>query len=244
MDRLTGGQIRERAKQLKPARQFAFNMVKQNPQMTFTELAMALKEKGFEVNKNTTTAYLMRYKKLLRIGPIGKKYKTQKSTPARLLAFKLWEENPRIKGSVLQQLLKEKGLEASRSICYYWLKKFKNGKGVDTHEEKPVTAEEPSEITSKLSLEQIIEAAGSVETLSMLFYQGVMRELGKKDAVYHLLKQECIEKDNTLSSLKNQLDVVTRERNKIMREWNEKLSKVKVGTLTLDESTKRLVPKL
>ncbi len=159
--------------------------------------------------------------------------------PARLLAFKLWKENPQITGAELDQALKGEGFEAKRSI-YYWLNSFREGKGVGTYEEKSVAAEEPSEIT----LEQIIKAAGSVETLSLLFYQGVMREMARKDANIHLLKQECVNKDNKISGLKRELNEVTRDRNQIMREYNEKLAKVKVGTVTLDESVHRLIPKL
>lgn len=127
----------------------------------------------------------------------------------------------------------------SRSTCYLWLKSFTESKDVGTYEEKPVTAEEPSKIT----IEQIIKAAGSVEALSLLFYQGVMRELAKKDAVSHLLKVECDDKDNKISRLKSELSEVTRERNQIMRDYNEKLAKVRVGTLTLDEAAHRLIPK-
>jgi len=129
----------------------------------------------------------------------------------------------------------------SINSAYNWLKRFRGGKVEGTYAEKPVTAVGPTE---KFTLEQIIEAAGSVETLSVLFYQGVMRELGRKDAVSHLLKQECIDKDNRIAALKSQLNDVTRERNQIMRDYNEKLARVKVGTVTVDETRHRLIPKL
>jgi len=160
--------------------------------------------------------------------------------PARLFAFKLWQENPQITGAQLDRAVKDKGFEASKSICYLWLKTFRKGKGISTSEEKPVTAMEGSELT----LEQIIKAAGSVETLSVLFYQGVMREMARKDAANHLLKQECVNKDKRISDLKYELNEVTRDRNRVMREYNEKLAKVKVGTLTFDETKRRLISKL
>lgn len=46
-----------------------------------------------------------------------------------------------------------------------------------------------------------------------------------------------------ISQLKYELGEVTRERNRIMREYNEKIAKLKVGTLTLDQVEHRLIPK-
>ncbi|GAH38281.1 unnamed protein product, partial [marine sediment metagenome] len=97
----------------------------------------------------------------------------------------------------------------------------------------------PGEIT----LEQIIKATGSIEALSLLFYQGVMEVLKRRDSAYDVLKQDCLEKDVLISRLKHELSEVTRERNTIIREFNERIAKVKVGTLTLDTIEHRLVPK-
>ncbi|KKL23040.1 hypothetical protein LCGC14_2429380 [marine sediment metagenome] len=245
MAKVLGLQMREKGEKLKPARLLVSKLCNQSPQIKWREVEDALKQEGFEVHESTIVSWVRRFKKGSGIRTHhAKRDKLVKATPVRVFAFKLINENPQITGAALHQAVKQNGFEVSNSICYYWLKSFRKGKGEGTYEQKPVTAEEPSEITSKLNLEQIIEAAGSVETLSMLFYQGVMRELGKKDAVNHLLKQECIDKNNSISALKGELNTVTRERNQIMRDWNEKLAKVKIGTLTLDESTKRLVPKL
>ena len=70
-----------------------------------------------------------------------------------------------------------------------------------------------------------------------------MEELKRRDSAYDVLKQDCLEKDETISGLKHELGEVTRERNRIMREYNEKMAKVKVGTLTLDQVEKKLIPK-
>lgn len=106
----------------------------------------------------------------------------------------------------------------------------------------------PSEITpavkpGEITLEQIIKAAGSVEALSLLFYQGVMEELKRRDSGYDVLKQECLEKDELISGLKHELGEMTGERNRLMREYNETMAKLKVGTLTLDQVQHRLIPK-
>ena len=240
MAKLTGAQIKERGKELKPARELAFKLYQENPQITNAELGQALKEKGFDIIEPTRVAWLVRSRKGSARTHGAKRRMVPKPTPARELAFKLLQENPQITGAKLYQAIKEKGFQTSKSICYYWLKSFKKGKDVGTHEEKPVTAEKPS----KFTLEQIIEAAGSVETLSVLFYQGVMREMARKDAVYHILQQECVNKDNKISSLKRLLDEITRDRNRVIKEYNEKLAKVKVGTLTFDETKRRLIRKL
>jgi len=221
------------------ARQLAFTLCAENPQITRTELSQALKERGFEVPYSTAVTWLIRFKKRGMEGI---------SNPAQALARKLWEENPQITGPQLAEALKEKGFVAHKSTHYNWLRSFRAGKGAETEAEVPTPAVTPSEIPleepSRLNLEQIIEAAGSVEALSVLFYQGVMRELGKKDATNHLLKQECLELTNKIAGLKRTLEEVTRDRNRMMREYNEKLAKIKVGTLTLDESARRLIPRV
>ena len=46
-----------------------------------------------------------------------------------------------------------------------------------------------------------------------------------------------------ISGLKHELEEIMKERNRLLREFNEKLAKVKVGTLTLDSVEHRLIPK-
>jgi len=97
----------------------------------------------------------------------------------------------------------------------------------------------PSEIT----LEQIIKAAGGVEALSLLFYQGVMEELKRKDSALDVLKQECLRKDDVIAQLKKELKTTTNEKHKVIRMYNEKMAKLKLPTLTLEEVEHRLIPK-
>ena len=99
MAKLTGAEIKERGKELKPARLLAFKLWQENPQITNAELDQALKEKGFEVVINTIRAWLTRFKKRPAIRTHGAKpHPGSKPTPARLFAFKLWEENSLITG--------------------------------------------------------------------------------------------------------------------------------------------------
>ncbi|GAI45748.1 unnamed protein product, partial [marine sediment metagenome] len=119
-------------------------------------------------------------------------------TPARLLAFKLWKENPQITAAELDKALKEKGFEVGKTTRATWLTGFRKGRRVRTYEGKPLIAVKPAEITpavkpGKITLEQIIKATGSVEALSLLFYQGVMEELKRRDAAFDVLKQDGIE---------------------------------------------------
>ncbi|MBA7527911.1 hypothetical protein ES705_20091 [subsurface metagenome] len=235
--------VKERGEELKPARLFAFKLWKENPLITAAELAQALKEKGFEVAKGTSTTWLTRLRKGSRIRTSEVKPRKQhlgrKPNPARLLAFKLWKQNPEVTGAELDKALREEGFQMHISTFYLWLNSFRKGKDVGTYKEKPVTAVEPSKIT----LEQIIKTVGSIEALSLLFYQGVMEEMKRSDSAYDVLKQECLKKDELISWLKQELEAVTRERNKIIREFNEKIAAVKVGTLTLDQVEHRLIPK-
>jgi len=176
---------------------------------------------------------------MVKLSAAQKTERGKELTPARLLAFQLWKENPQITAAELDKALKEKGFEVGKTTRATWLIRFKKGSRIRTYEGKPLTAVKPSEIT----LEQIIKATGSVEALSLLFYQGVMEELKRRDSAFDVLKQECLQKDEIISQLKHELGEVTRERNKILREYNETMAKLKVGTLTLDQVERRLIPK-
>ncbi len=169
-------------------------------------------------------------------------------TPVRLLAFELWKENPKITAAELGTALKEKGFEIAKTTVATWLAGFRKGRRVRTFDGKPLRGVEPRmqripEKPSEVNLEQIIKAVGSVEALSLLFYQGVMIELERRDSAFDVLRQECLEKDELISGLKHELGEVTGERNRIMRAYNETMAKVKVGTLTLDTVEHKLIPK-
>jgi len=169
-------------------------------------------------------------------------------TPARLFAFELYKEKPQITTAELDKALKEKGFEVNKATFATWLTRFKKGKGVRTYDGKPPRSVEPrmQRIPVKpgeVTLEQIIKAVGSVEALSLLFYQGVMVELERRDSAFDVLRQECLQKDELISGLKYELREVTRERNKLMSEYNETMAKLKVGTLTLDKVEHKLIPK-
>ncbi len=175
---------------------------------------------------------------MAKLGAAGKVERGKELTPARLFALELWKENPQITAAELGKALKEKGFEIGKTTYSTWLSRFKKGKGVRTYEGKPRIAVKPTEIT----LEQIIKATGSVEALSLLFYQGVMEELKRRDSAYDVLKQDCLEKDEMISRLRHELGEMTGERNRLIREFNETIAKVKVGTLTLDQVEHRLIP--
>ena len=169
-------------------------------------------------------------------------------TPARLLAFELCKENPQITAAELDKALKEKGFEIGKTTYSGWLGRFKKGKAIRTYDGKPLAAVKPRKERipvkpGEITLEQIIKAVGNVEALSLLFYQGVMEELNRRDAAFDVLRQDGLEKDELISGLKHELGEMTRERNRLMREYNEKMARVKIGTLTLDQVEHRLIPK-
>ena len=93
-------------------------------------------------------------------------------TPARLLAFELWEKNPKITATELDKALKEKGFEVVKTTRATWLTRFQKGSRIRTFEGKPLTAVKPRKqrIAMKpgeITLEQIIKAVGSIEALSI-----------------------------------------------------------------------------
>ncbi len=62
-------------------------------------------------------------------------------TPARLFAFKLWEENPQITVDELDKALKEKGFEeVGRTTRATWLTRFRKGSRLRTFDGKPLIA--------------------------------------------------------------------------------------------------------
>jgi len=160
---------------------------------------------------------------VVKLSATGRVERGRELTPARLLAFELYKENPQITAAELDKALKEKGFEVAKTTSATWLARFKKGRRVRTYDGKPPKGVEPSEIPTvvkpgEITLEQIIKAAGSVEALSLLFYQGVMEELKRRDAGLDVLKQECLDKDALISQLKHELGEMTRERNRLMRE--------------------------
>jgi len=94
-----------------------------------------------------------------------------------------------------------------------------------------------------LTWEQIVRAAPDIETLSVLFFQGVMMKMGEKDDAYEVLRQENLNQQQAIADRKRDLVTVTGERNRIMRLYNELLAKKNIGTLTLDQVNHRLVAK-
>ena len=111
--------VKERRKELKPARLFAFKLWEENPKITAAELDKALKEKGFEVNRTTGATWLARFRKGSRIRTSETKRRLErKPKQARLFAFKLWGRNPEITAAVLGQVLQEEGFQVKSRTCY------------------------------------------------------------------------------------------------------------------------------
>jgi len=175
----------------------------------------------------------------------------QELEPVRKLAFELWEQDPQIKGDKLAALLKERGHEVNLNTCTTWITRWRKGKGPAPSErdklEAEITAKVAAEIEPEkeaaLTWEQIVKSAPDIETLSVLFFQGVMKKMGEKDDAYEVLRQENLSLQQAIADLKRELGAVTGERNRMMRDYNELLAKKNIGTLTLDQVTHRLVPK-
>ena len=158
-------------------------------------------------------------------------------TPARELAFKLWQENKDISASQLYAILEEKGFKLGKSTPNMWLKRFKKGSKVRTYRRKRVIA--PEELTFEL----LLKIVPDTETLAILAFQGMMVKINERDANIEVLKQENIQLQDKNSQLKREFEIVTMEKNKITRLYNELLAAKKIGTLTLDQVGKKLIPK-
>jgi len=161
-------------------------------------------------------------------------------TPARELAFKLWQENKDISASQLRAILEEKGFKLGKSTPDAWLRRFKKGSKVQTYREKRVKRViAPEELTFELLLKTVPDT----ETLAILAFKGMMVKINERDASIEVLKQENIQLQDKNSQLKRELEVVTMEKNKLNRLYTELLAKKKMGTPTLDQIGRRLIPK-
>jgi len=160
--------------------------------------------------------------------------------PARELAFKLWQENKDISALQLYAILEEKGFKLGKNTPYTWLNRFKKGSKPQAYREKGVKRVIASE---ELTFELLLKIVPDTETLAILAFQGMMAKISERDAIIEVLKQENIQFQDKNSQLKRELEVVTMEKNKITRLYNELLAKRKIGTLTLDQVEKKLIPK-
>jgi len=152
-------------------------------------------------------------------------------TPARELAFKLWQENKDISALQLYAILEEKGFKLGKSTPNMWLKRFRKGSKPGTYREKRVKRViAPEELTFEL----LLKIVPDTETLAILAFQGMMVKINERDANIEVLKQENIQIQDKNSQLKRELEVATMEKNKITRLYNELLATKKIGTLTLD----------
>lgn len=158
-------------------------------------------------------------------------------TPARELAFKLWEENKDISPSQLRAILEEKDFKLGKSTPNAWLKRFREGSKPRTYREKRVKRViAPEELTFELLLKTVPDT----ETLAILAFQGMMVKISERDASIEVLTQENIQLQDKNSQLKRDLEVVTMERNKINRLYTELLATKKIGTPTLNQVGKKL----
>jgi len=236
------------------ARKIAFSIWSENPQIKRPKLMALLKERGHEVSRSTCYSWLGRFRKgqgYARGGnghaPSERAKLVAEMTPVRKLAFSIWSEDPQINGPKLAALLKERGHEVSQSTCYIWVARWRKGQGYARSERAKLEASVAAKVEAKrweaLTWEQIIKSAPDIETLSVLFFQGVMEKMGEKDDAYEVLRQENLSLQQAIADLKRELEEVTGERNRMMRNYNELLAKKTIGTLTLDQTLHRLVPK-
>lgn len=77
--------------------------------------------------------------------------------------------------------------------------------------------------------ERIINSVPNIQTLGILILEGFNAALASRDLI--------------IDDLKKELNDVVKERDKIMEDFNSRLTKAKIGTLTLDQVQHRLVKK-
>jgi len=172
--------------------------------------------------------------------------------PIRKAAFEAWLQDKTITGSVLKKQLDVVGSVVAASTVFGWIKRWRSGKGlarglpatatVEPHFIRHLLLPKPR-TSSSPTLDDIIKAAGDLETLSVLTFQGMMKKMEEKNTAYETIRQENLRLQQRETDLKNDLNSCAREKNKVMREYNELLAKRRVGTLSINTVTHRLESK-
>jgi transposase len=150
--------------------------------------------------------------------------------PIRNRAHELWKQNPMLTASPLQSTLLSEGLKVEANTCQTWIHRWRQ-----QEQQKEQTQPEPAR-PEQLSWDHIVKAVPDINTLGQILLHGFMAELEKRDSAYEVLKQENIR-------LQDELNEAKWERDRIASEFNEKLAKAKIGTLTLDQVQHRLIRK-
>jgi len=144
-------------------------------------------------------------------------------------AYQALGQNP----DLTPQELSER-LGVNESTARTWRDRWRR----QSQRKEPVISKEPL-----VTFEQILEAVPDTETLAILTFQGMMKLIEDKDDNLKALKQDNLNYLQALSAVKAELEKVTEEKNRIMREYNELLSRKKVETLDLTQVKHRLALK-
>jgi hypothetical protein len=146
--------------------------------------------------------------------------------PIRNRAYELLKQNPMLTATPLQSILLSEGLKVEANTCQNWIHRWRQ-----REQQKEQTQPKP-----ELNWDHIVKAVPDINTLGQILLHGFMAKLSEKDSAYEVLKQENIR-------LQDELNEAKRERDKIASEFNERLAKAKIGTLTLDQVQHRLIRK-
>jgi len=223
-----GKDMKERGKELAPIREMAFQIWKVNPEIKIKALHSQLKDHGYEVNYYTLRSWLVKWRegkgteKKERFSGAKMKERGKELAPIRQTAFEIWGRNPEIKAIKLQSVLKQYGHEINISTCGAWLFKWRKGKGLARKmkvEAEPMKAE-PVKV-GEITFAQIVQAIPDIETLGVLLFQGMMQKLEEKDTAYDQLRQENVDQQEIISTLKQDLGRALGEVNRISREYND-----------------------
>lgn len=225
---LSPKEMKKKGEELAPIREMAFGIWKANPEIKVKALHSQLKEHGYQVNYYTLRSWVVRWRegkgteKKGRYDAVKMRERGKELAPIRQTAFEIWERTPEIKAVKLQSVLKQYGHEVNYYTCRAWLVKWGKGKGLAKKmkvEAEPVKAE-PVKV-GEITFAQIVQSAPDIETLGVLLFQGMMQKLEEKDTAYDQLRQENVDQQEIISTLKQDLGRALGDFNRISREYNE-----------------------
>jgi len=219
------GDTRQRAIELKPARDIAIKFWHVNPDATIDEVFRELQQLGYVSRFSLSRGAVRMW---------GKKYGQPVILPKRILSREkkemICEE---IRSGETTTPRASQTYNVSRTSIYSWLKA--------DHLPMPAKIESKEHIgaPSQPTWEQVVKAFPDRATLASFLLDGVLAAISEKNALREELDR--LIEDN--KKLFETTELITKDREKVMQELNNYLIKEKNITFGIDQAKRTLVPK-
>jgi len=247
---------KKRGVELKPPRDYAYKIGRENPGITASEMKEKLGEKGFIVNLSTVNTWLSRCRKAARrkqepkhvvtLSPADKRQRGIELKPAREYAHRTWEKYPDINRIQLSNTLKRAGYVVNSSTVNTWLSRWRRKRQAHVPvRQAPVPVKQirvqiPIQIpVPELTWEQVIKAFPDRATLASYLFDGALAAVNERNK----LQDEINRLTAKNVKLSETVESITEDRKGLMQELNHYIAKEKGIVFGIDHAKRILVPK-